>query len=270
MNRTDGSFTARVVCLARGLAGVDPYAGALLGGWGRRLLAMPRPPGRLLGPLSGGLVGTVGGRTRYFDITVLEGIGAGAEQIVLLGAGFDARPWRLAPVLGDRRVFLVDHPATARARAHASVALPDRTDVRVDVDFAHEAFDDRLLAAGFDPRRPAVVVWEGVSMYLPEAAVHDTLRRLGAILAPDSRLVFDLWCPTRGPSALIGAVGEVGLRWLGEPLDFRCGVDEIPALLAQGGFTLRDTTTAIEAAKPFGGAGLPGLRFVSAQIAEKT
>lgn len=267
MNRGDGSFTARLVCLARGLAGVDPYAGPMLGGWAARLLALPGPPRRLAGPLTAGLAATVGGRTRAFDAAILDAFGAGARQLVLLGAGFDARPWRLAPILGDHPVYCVDHPATAAARAASSSALPPRADVRVDVDFATDPFDTRLLAAGFDPTRVTMVVWEGVSMYLPEAAVRDTLGRLGSLLAPGSRLVFDVWCRDHGPAAALEAIGRVGLRRLGEPLDFTCTEAEIPALLAGAGFRLLGLETAVQAAKPFGGLGWPGLCFVSAEIA---
>lgn len=267
MNRSDGSLTARAVCLARGLAGVDPYAEAMLAGWwGRGLLALPRLPRRLMGPLTGGFIATVGGRTRFIDRVLTEALGAGAAQLVLLGAGFDARPWRFAPLLGARPVYLIDHPATAAARARVAAALPPRDDVRVDVDFATERFDTRLRDAGFDPSRPAMVVWEGVSMYLPEAAVRATLDRLGALLAPGSRLAFDLWSPDDRASALLGQAGRVGLGWLGEPLDFGCRRAAIPDLLGPAGWTVRSVRDARDEGAAFGGLGWPGLVFVDATL----
>ena len=48
-------------------------------------------------------------------VLVADGLGAGLRQMLLLGAGFDSRAYRL-PALADARVFEVDHPATQRAK----------------------------------------------------------------------------------------------------------------------------------------------------------
>ena len=269
MQRRGGSATAGIVCLARDLAGVDPYAATVLSrlkgfGWARPLMAMRRLPDRLLSLGSGGLVSTIGGRTRFIDTHVMAALEGGATQLVLLGAGFDARPWRLADALGGRPVFLVDHPASAATRAYATATLPHRADVRVDVDFAQDDLAARLCAAGFDASQPAAVVWEGVSMYLPEAAVRHTLATLGRLLASGSQLSFDLWSPSQGLAAITESIGRVGLKWLGEPLDFACPVEAIPGLLRPAGFRATWVTSAADAAIAFGGAGLRGLTYVQA------
>jgi methyltransferase (TIGR00027 family) len=55
--------------------------------------------------------------TRHFDEVLLSEIRAGVEQVVLLGAGYDSRPFRFRDALGDIRVFEIDHPGTqARKR----------------------------------------------------------------------------------------------------------------------------------------------------------
>jgi methyltransferase (TIGR00027 family) len=212
------------------------------------------------------LVGTVGGRTQTIDAHVMTAVANGATQLILLGAGLDARPWRLAPVLPACRVFLVDHPASAAARARATEGLPARPDVRIDVDFAQDDLAHALGAAGVRTDRPTVVVWEGVSMYLPRQAVQQTLRALARCLAPGSTIVFDVWCPTEGWSAQLERLGRLGLRWLGEPLDFALPVEAIQPFLLAEGYTLEACIHAVDAARPFGGGGLPGLWFVSARI----
>src|SRR5215472_5637038 len=50
-------------------------------------------------------------RTRFIDDALLSALHEGFEQVVILGAGFDARAYRL-PDMEKIRVFEVDHPDT--------------------------------------------------------------------------------------------------------------------------------------------------------------
>ena len=135
----------------------DPLAVALLPGSLRlpaKLLAV-RPVGDMLtryidrqwpGARTSGIA-----RTRLIDDWIGESIGQ-AEQVVLLGAGFDTRAWRLA-ALDSVKVFEVDHPATAkvkRERLQAAGADLNRVTF-VAVDFEIDDFEQRLRDAGFDP-----------------------------------------------------------------------------------------------------------------------
>src|SRR5687768_1133835 len=58
-------------------------------------------------------------RCKFIDEITLSEVSAGVDEVVLLGAGLDSRPYRLADRLERLRVFEVDHPAsqaTKRAR----------------------------------------------------------------------------------------------------------------------------------------------------------
>jgi methyltransferase (TIGR00027 family) len=55
--------------------------------------------------------GTVAVRTRYIDDALTAALRSGVEQVVILGAGFDSRAYRV-PGIAWTRVFEVDHPAT--------------------------------------------------------------------------------------------------------------------------------------------------------------
>src|SRR5258708_16877980 len=55
-------------------------------------------------------------RTRLIDDWVAEAIAKGCRQLVVLGAGFDSRAWRL-PDLFSLPVFQVDPPSTPPAKA---------------------------------------------------------------------------------------------------------------------------------------------------------
>lgn len=54
-------------------------------------------------------------RTRFIDEVVEANLSSGTDQVVILGAGFDARAYRLA-AMAKAAVFEVDHPATSAAK----------------------------------------------------------------------------------------------------------------------------------------------------------
>ncbi|CAA9889616.1 S-adenosyl-L-methionine-dependent methyltransferase (fragment) [Candidatus Methylobacter favarea] len=65
----------------------------------------------------------------------------------------------------------------------------------VPVDFeAGDNWLERLIASGFDDRRPAVVTSTGVSMYLTKDAIMSTLRQI-ATFALGSTFVMSFLCP---------------------------------------------------------------------------
>ena len=101
----------------------------------------------------------------------------------------------------------------------ASGADPSRvTSVALDLDRASLA--DRLTAAGFDPTKVTMVVWEGVTNYLNDAAVDAVLAWSGT-LAAGSRIIFTyvhrgvLSDPTRfaGAPRILLAVSSAGEPW---------------------------------------------------------
>jgi len=160
-------------------------------------------------------------RTRLIDDWVTEAIAKGGRQLVVLGAGFDSRAWRL-PGLAGLPVFEVDHPSTASqksARLQALGADPSRV-VSVAVDFDRDRLPERLAAAGFDGSKVTVVIWEGVTNYLTENAVLSVFAWAG-MLAQESRLAFTyihrrvLTEPTsfEGAARIMLAVSSAGEPW---------------------------------------------------------
>ncbi len=79
-------------------------------------------------------------RTRLIDDWVNESVAGDPQQVVILGAGFDSRAWRL-PALRKVAVFEIDHPATAAEKRRRLAALGiERANVRfVPVDFERDA-----------------------------------------------------------------------------------------------------------------------------------
>lgn len=260
--RDRASTTAEFVCLMRALGPDDPYAARLLSRPLRRAERAWRRLDALGVPVDAATLGLrtlINARHRFIDEALSDALAAGASQVVLLGAGLDARPWRFADGLVGRTLFLVDHPATAARRAARARRLPPVDARRVDVDFAREDFGDALLAAGFDPERPAFFAWEGVSMYLDRATVEAALRRLRALCAPGAALAFDLWRPDAGgwPVRSVVALSVRGMALWGEPVRFGLPTAEVATFVRAAGF--EPARVEVPAAGPWS-----GLTFVSA------
>jgi methyltransferase (TIGR00027 family) len=138
-------------------------------------------------------------RTAWLDDHVLRWIRDRAAeksgtptQVVVLGAGLDARAARLAH--DGVRFFEVDQPATQKeklARLGQLPGYPKDAATYVTCDFEKDDFLDRLGKSGFEASSPALILWEGVTYYLPEPAIRATLRRVSTSCDPRSVLLFD-------------------------------------------------------------------------------
>jgi methyltransferase (TIGR00027 family) len=132
-------------------------------------------------------------RTRFIDDCLRRAVEAGATQVVILGAGFDTRAYRLIDLLKDTTIFEVDRPQTQEMKkrrvAEALGGAPPNV-VYVPIDFQHERLADVLARHGHDPNRRTCFIWEGVTMYLPADTVRATLEFVGAH-ATGSTIVFD-------------------------------------------------------------------------------
>ncbi len=245
------SFTAAAVAAARAIGGVDPLAPALIGGPLAavvRVASLARAPAAAVNLVTFGLVDHVEMRTRAIDAALHAGVGAGLRQLVVLGAGLDARAWRL-PWLAEVRAFEVDHPSTqAFKRARVAERPAAAQEVRfVAVDFTRDLLADALGAAGHEAGAPTFWIWEGVTQYLPRPAVQATLASVGARSAEGSRIAVTYGTPrgTRlGPVAMGAA--SVGFRALGEQLLGLLLPEAMRAELEAVGFRLLCDASAVQ------------------------
>ena len=133
-------------------------------------------------------------RARYTEDQLLEAIEKGVNQYVILGAGFDTFTLRHKDLADKLQVFEVDHPATQEVKRQrilkANEDIPSNLTF-VPVDFENDRLDEELSKAGFDSQTPAFFSWLGVTYYLTQEAIRDTLERVAALSAPGTRLVFD-------------------------------------------------------------------------------
>jgi methyltransferase (TIGR00027 family) len=179
-------------------------------------------------------------RTRYIDDAVLAfGARHASPQIVLLGAGYDSRAFRLN-LSAD--FFEVDFPATLHHKDEVMTGIaPINHRVPVAVDLANTSFVDPLVAAGFDVARPAIVVWEGVTFYLSSRAAADVVAQIAAISATGSVLVADYAEVARVGAKGFGEETKAMSKHLGdggEPL--LSGLSDMHGTLTRAGFDVVD------------------------------
>jgi methyltransferase (TIGR00027 family) len=258
MKQDKPSSTAGQVAALRGLGVLLPPAGRLIDDpWGaewtgyaraRRLATiMPTLAQRLSWPVWRWLL-YLQVRTFALDREVVRFAESGGRQLIILGAGLDARALRLGRL--DLRVFEVDHPATqAKKRPLAGNAA-----TFVEWDFEHDPLPlllERLCDLGYRREERGCVVWEGVTMYLSEAANASTFAMLADLLAADSVVAFNYFArelfsaPARRDRLMRQFVARRG-----EPFIFGWEPDHLPAWLAARGFALKqDDSIAVLAAR---------------------
>ncbi len=253
--RERASFTAAMIAVSRSLGRVLPDDARLIDDpYGARfatpMLRVLARCAHWLRPVIEGTLVTVQVRTRLLDEALLGFVDAGGAQVLVLGAGFDARAARFADRLQGARVFEVDHPATqARKRA----LLPEAPSVRyLPWDFEAQPVRElpaALAALGHDPARPTLTLWEGVTMYLTEGAVDETVRAVRALSAPGSRFVLTYVerAALTKPSAAHRVVARL-VRGVGEPLRFGFAPPELPTWMAARGFALEHDVSFQDAA----------------------
>ena len=114
-------------------------------------------------------------------------------QIVNLGAGLDARAYRLESLYACRAFYEVDQAVVGDVKDRAmetlnAVALCPRATLAVDLVEELPRLGRALKAAGFSTNHPTLWLLEGLTMYLPEAANLELLRMLSELSASGSTL----------------------------------------------------------------------------------
>jgi methyltransferase (TIGR00027 family) len=202
-----------------------------------------------------GLVRAMIIRTRFIDEALERAIAAGVTQVLILGAGLDSHAYRCRELLSRARVFELDRPTTLeykRRRVNEVLggAPENLTYVPLDLE---EPISASLARHGYDLSRRTFILMEGVSMYLPEAALRTTLQFIASHVLGSS-LVFDF--ATR---AMVEGIQRIDLasipaadrasteRFLDmirdEPWLFGISLDEETSYLAELGLELGELLT---------------------------
>ncbi|MFF7943276.1 class I SAM-dependent methyltransferase [Nocardia gamkensis] len=189
-------------------------------------------------PMRAGIVS----RARFLEDLLAEQAERGVDQYVVLGAGLDTFAQRRPDLAARFTVFEVDQPgpqAWKRQRlTELGFDIPPWLRL-VPVDFEVDAWWRRLIEAGFDPTRPALVASAGVSMYLTREANIVTLRQLSQ-LAAGSTLATTFLLPLELVDAdeqRLRRFAEEGARRSGTPFLSFFRPEELVKLAEDAGFT---------------------------------
>ena len=203
-------------------------------------------------------------RTRLIDDEMAAALDQGAEQVVILGAGFDSRPYRMAG-LRSVDVFEVDHPDTQAAKRGVLTRLfsPLPEHVRfVRIDFTRDDLASVMHGAGYRDSARTFILWEGVTNYLTEGAVDATLRWCSRA-SPGSLVLFtyvhrDVLTT---PSAFAGTKNLfAALERAGERFTFGMEPSDLPRYLGERGLSLEQDVGAAEYRARYFGAGARRMR----------
>lgn len=185
-------------------------------------------------------------------------VAAGARQLLVLGAGFDALGPRMALRHPSLRVLEIDRPGTIAVRGPAlqacGVSPPQLTQHAADL--AAEGLSgalQRIGPAGFSRAARTIVVAEGLLMYLPQTAV--------------ARLCRDLRTQLRAPVGIVASAMECDARsspgfrrqrrwvdgWLarrGEPFAWGAARADMPEVLAPAGIVIHEFADPLDPHDP--------------------
>ena len=180
-------------------------------------------------------------RKAFFERQVREGIGSGATQVLVLGAGYDTLGWRLAPEFPGVRFFEIDHPATAflKAKGIATMGCPDNLYLLAE-DLGDRQLVDVLTEHRlWDAQVRTVILAEGLVMYLLPEAVFKLFCQSAELVGHGSRIAFS-YIPT-GSDGRPDAGRWTGLMlWLqkviGEPWVWSVRPEQLDAYLHDVGW----------------------------------
>src|SRR5215470_14439090 len=203
-------------------------------------------------------------RTRFIDDAVRAALADGVQQLVILGAGFDCRAYRM-PGMERIRVFEVDHPVTlAEKRRRLGMVLPlaPRHVRFVETDFNQHQLATAMAESGYDAGSRTCFLWEGVTNYLTDSAI-DSGFRWFATTTPGSMVIFtyvDRKVLTE-PETFYGAPGHLRrFQRIGEPWTFGFDPAELGAYLGMRGLRLVEDVGAVEYRARYWGKRTHGLR----------
>ncbi|MER7666891.1 SAM-dependent methyltransferase [Kitasatospora sp. NPDC096128] len=212
-------------------------------------------------PLWGRLGRYLALRTRALDDQLLRAGQLGARQVVLLGAGLDARAYRL-DWPAHCTLYEIDRPEVLAFKQRvldgieARPTAPHRVTLGADLrtDWA-----EALTGAGFRPDRPTAWLAEGLLPHLPAAAERELFATVDRLSAPGSTLAYEAKTGTESAAVRANPVYTATLERTG--LDLLALLDaeprpDTPADLAARGWSTT-AHTPFEFTRHYGRGPLP-------------
>jgi methyltransferase (TIGR00027 family) len=174
----------------------------------------------------------VSARTRHIDEFL--GQGSNFQQVVLLGAGLDMRPFRVAQRDKAMKTFEIDLPVMLQERELVISALSDLRPVKrhmLAADFKRDRVGKLLeQCSEFDPDAPTIVIYEGCSMYFTKDENTKLLSDVRTALRNERSVI---WADMVTQAVVEGTTNQpeiaeflAGMHDLGERFVFGCDQPE--------------------------------------------
>jgi methyltransferase (TIGR00027 family) len=191
-----------------------------------------------LTPARGRMHEYIRARTAFFDRVVVNSIDRGVKQVVIGGPGYDGRGFRYAKP--GVRWFEVDHPATQADKLERITRLGLATSQLsfIPADFTADPVAEPLLAAGLDPARPALFLFEGVAVYLERPVIERVLTEFRVVTPVASPLAISV--SVRGATSQTRASFQQRVAEVGEPARTVITFDQAAGLLSAAGWKIRE------------------------------
>lgn len=167
--------------------------------------------------------------------------------ILLIGSGFDSRPYRL-----EGGIWLeFDEPQVIAYKNERLPVSGCRNELhRVAVDFSSDSLEEKLSPVPSD--RPVTIVIEGVLMYLDHAGINGLVRTLRRLF-PSHTLICDLM--TRRFFEKYSRKLHEKIQRLGAK--FQYAVDDPAGIFTANGYSLENTVPVVGKAVEYGSMRIP-------------
>jgi methyltransferase (TIGR00027 family) len=193
---------------------------------------------------------------RLAEELVEDGVAVGRHQYLLLGAGLDSFGVRRHDLADRLRVYELDHPvaqAVKRARIiRARGSVPAHLEL-VPIDFETTTIAQALATSSHDASRPSTMSWLNTIAYLSVEATAASLRGLGQVSAPDSRLIFNY--PPNAPASAAGEADLAAVRASvarkGEPFRSTFDPRDMERYVTDAGFVVEEHLTEADLDRRF-------------------
>jgi methyltransferase (TIGR00027 family) len=180
-------------------------------------------------------------RKAFCERQVRDGIRSGATQVLVLGAGYDTLGWRLSLEFPKINFFEIDHPGTGLLKAKGIKEMGRRENlILIAEDLGEQKLQDVLQANSlWDLDGPAVIIAEGLIMYLPPEAVRELFFLCALVTGADSRIAFSYIPEGRDGRPYVGKWTGLML-WLqksvGEPWLWSIHPEQLDMFLEKSGW----------------------------------
>jgi len=186
-------------------------------------------------------------RKRYIEDETRLALADGAGLVVVLGAGLDTLALRLHREFPRVLFVELDHPATQETKRRAFGGLEGQPGENLKIlcaDFTRQSADEILAdCPGYDRGGRALLIMEGVLMYLSAADVNRAFAAARRCGGPGSRFIFtfmEIGPDGRPGFRRRGRLSDLWLALKGEPFIWGLRPELLPGFLEERGFRLRD------------------------------